>query len=291
MSSLRNVILCADDYGLSDGVSRGIAELAAMGRLSATGAMTNMPGWRRASPDLEPLRRRIGIGLHLNLTTGAPLGPMAGLAPAGRFPSLLELLAKAFRGGLDGAEIMGEIARQLDAFEEAQGAAPSFVDGHQHVHVLPGVREALLRVLRGRGLAGRVWLRDPADRTISIVRRPVGRGKALVVRTFARGFAREAHAAGFVTNRGFSGFAPFDLSVPAHRIFEAALSRMDRVPLVMCHPGYGDDELRGLDPAVESRVAELEYLKSDGFGALLEERGIRLVPGVALPGAAKPEFS
>ena len=48
MGSFRNVILCADDFGLADGVSRGIVELAEMGRLSATGAMTNMPGLRWA---------------------------------------------------------------------------------------------------------------------------------------------------------------------------------------------------------------------------------------------------
>lgn len=279
MSSFCSVILCADDYGLSDRVSRGIAELAEMGRLSATGAMTNMPGWRRTAPDLRPLKGRIGIGLHLNLTTGAPLGPMAQLAPSGRFPRLKELLARAVQGRLERAEIAGEIARQLDAFEVAHGEPPSFVDGHQHVHVLPGVRGALFHTLRERGYAGRVWLRDPADTAPSILRRPVGRGKALIVREFARGFSREAHGAGFATNKGFSGFAPFDLSVPAKRIFESAFSNMGPSPLVMCHPGYVDEELRGLDPAVESRVAELDYLKSDAFGALLTERGIRLVPG------------
>jgi len=285
MSSFRNVILCADDYGLSDGVSRGIAELAAMGRLSATGAMTNMPGWRRTAHDLEPLKGRIGIGLHLNLTTGIPLGKMARLAPEGRFPPLGEVIAGAFRGRLNGGEVMGEIARQIDAFEEVHGKTPSFIDGHQHVHVLPGVREALFQVLRERGYAGRVWLRDPADRTLSILRRPVGRGKALVVAGLARGFSEAARAAGFATNRGFSGFAPFDLSVPAHRIFAAAFSNLGGAPLVMCHPGHADDELRGLDPAVESRAAELEYLKSDAFAALLEERGLRLVSGPETSGS------
>jgi predicted glycoside hydrolase/deacetylase ChbG (UPF0249 family) len=280
MSSFRSVILCADDYGLSDGVSRGIAELAEKGRLSATGAMTNMPGWRRAAPDLKPLRGRIGIGIHLNLTTGSPLGEMPQLAPTGRFPQLKDLLTKALKGQLDEAETAGEIARQLDAFEEAFGEAPSFLDGHQHVHVLPGVRGPLLHVLRKRGYAARMWLRDPADGVVPILRRPIGRGKALIVKGLARGFAREAQAAGFVTNKGFSGFAPFDLSVPANRIFEAAFSHLGRSALVMCHPGYVDDELRELDPALESRIAELEYLRSDAFAAMLEERAINLVPGL-----------
>lgn len=284
MPSFCNVVLCADDYGLSDGVSRGIAELAALGRLSATGAMTNMPGWRRAAPALGPLKGRIGIGLHLNLTAGSPLGAMPRLAPQGRFPRLGDLLAGAFRGRLDGAEIRGEIARQIEAFEEVHGEPPAFVDGHQHVHVLPVVRQALLQVLRERGDAGRLWLRDPAERMTAILRRPVGRGKALAVKGLAGGFARKAHAAGFATNEGFSGFGPFDLSVPAGRVVAAAFSHLGPRPLVMCHPGYGDDELRSLDPAVESRAEELDYLKSEAFGALLEERGIRLVPAPVRPG-------
>jgi predicted glycoside hydrolase/deacetylase ChbG (UPF0249 family) len=44
----------------------------------------------------------------------------------------------------------------------------------------------------------------------------------------------------------------------------------------MCHPGHVDAELRSLDPAVESRTEELNYLASDAFRDLLEERRIRL---------------
>jgi len=284
MSFSRNVILCADDFGLADGVSRGIVELAERGRLSATGAMTNMPGWRRAAPDLRPLKGRIAVGLHLNLTAGAPLGPMPNLAPSGLFPALRDLLPMALKRRLPAAEIAREIGRQLDAFLEAHGEAPAFVDGHQHVHVLPGVRQALIQVLTERGHAGRVWLRDPSDRWSTILRRPIGRNKALVVKSFARGFAKSAHRAGFATNEGFSGFAPLDLSVPAERVFAEAFSHLGPRPVVMCHPGHVDEELRALDPAVESRVAELNYLKSDAFSAMMEER--RLTLSSDLPVAA-----
>ncbi|MEE1654833.1 ChbG/HpnK family deacetylase [Microvirga sp. CF3062] len=277
MGLSRNVILCADDFGLADGVSRGIVELAEMGRLSATGAMTNMPGWRRAAGDLRPLQGRIAVGLHLNLTTGSPLGLMPQFAPSGVFPTLKDLLPKALSRKLLADEIAQEIERQLDAFIEAHGEPPAFVDGHQHVHVLPGIRLALIKVLTERGYAGRIWLRDPSDRIAAILRRPIGRSKALIVKSLSQGFARAAHAAGFDTNEGFSGFAPLDLSVPAERVFKEAFSKLGLRPLVMCHPGYVDDELRGLDPAVESRVEELNYLKSDAFRELLEERGLRLV--------------
>jgi len=276
MVSMRSVVLCADDFGLTEGVSRGILELAEAGRVSATGAMTNMPGWRRSAPGLRPLKGRFGIGLHLNLTTGSPLGPMPHLAPGGAFPPLKGLLTKALTGRLPAGEIRAEVARQIDAFEEAHGEPPDFVDGHQHVHVLPVVRQALMGVLKGRGYAGRLWVRDPSDRTAAIVERRIGRRKALLVKLLARGFRETARAAGFDTNEGFSGFAPFDLSVPPDRIFAEAFLNPGPRPVVMCHPGYGDEELSGLDPAVESRDAELAYLLSDAFRELIEGRHIAL---------------
>lgn len=281
MVSPRSVVLCADDFGLSDGVSRGILELAEAGRLSATGAMTNMPGWRRNAPALARVKGRIGIGLHLNLTTGSPLAPMPHLAPGGTFPSLKDLCVKAVTGRLPPVEIRGEIVRQLDAFIEAHGEPPSFVDGHQHVHIVPVIRSALLRVLEEKGYGGRLWVRDPSDRVSAILRRPIGRVKALVVKEMALGFARRARAAGFWTNDGFSGFSPLDLSVSAQSVFESAFIDLGAKPVVMCHPGYVDAELRSLDPAVDSRPAELEYLKSDAFAAVLEGRGITLVPGLS----------
>ncbi|MFL4993994.1 MAG: ChbG/HpnK family deacetylase, partial [Microvirga sp.] len=125
MSSFRSVILCADDFGLADGVSRGIVELAEMGRLSATGAMTNMPGWRRMARSLMPLRDRIAVGLHLNFTAGTPLGPMPRLATLGAFPALKDLLPKALKRQLPDSEIAEEISRQIEAFEEAFGDAPA----------------------------------------------------------------------------------------------------------------------------------------------------------------------
>lgn len=288
MSPQRQVVLCADDFGLTDGVSRGILDLAERGRLSATGAMTNMPAWRRAAPDLRSFMGRIGIGLHLNLTVGVPIQPMPHLAPGGSFPPLGALLSSSLRGRLSVDEIGEEIHRQIVAFEAVLGAAPDFVDGHQHVHVLPPVRQALFSALTERGYAGRVWLRDPSDRMTSILRRPVSRGKALIVKALARGFREQARAAGFRTNEGFSGFSPLDMTVPARRIFATSFTNLGPKPMVMCHPGYVDDELRDLDPAVESRPEELAYLQSDAFAELLAEQDIALSAAPAPMVQAQP---
>jgi predicted glycoside hydrolase/deacetylase ChbG (UPF0249 family) len=272
---LKTVVLCADDFGISEGVSRGILDLCAKGRLSATSAMTNCPAWARCAPALRDHVGRVGVGLHLTLTAGAPLGPMPRFAPEGTFPPLGDLLPQALRSGLPLEEIGAEIERQLDAFADAFGRAPDFVDGHQHVHALPGVRQALLAALERRGHAGALWLRDPSDRLSAILRRGVAASKAVTVRTFAAGFQWAARRAGFDTNEGFSGFSPFEPSAVAVT-FERAFRHLGPRPVVMCHPGYPDEELRRLDPVVGVRRDEFDYLASDAFADLLAQRGVVL---------------
>jgi hypothetical protein len=177
-------------------------------------------------------------------------------------------------------EIADEIGRQLDAFADAVGREPDFIDGHQHVHALPGIRQALLGVLSARGLARRLWLRDPSDRLAAIAQRRLAAPKALVVAALSRGFGAQARAAGFRTNAGFSGFSSFDPSADLDRDFGRYLRAIGPAHLVMCHPGETDNG-EGLDEVVEARRRELTYLSSPEFGRLLATRNVQLVPAPA----------
>ena len=274
--STRPLILCADDYALSPGVTLGILDALAKGRLNATGAMTNRPLWKEAAPDVAGFADRADIGLHLNLTFGAPLGAMPNLAPSGVLPMLRPFLKAARAGLLPREEVRAEIARQLDAFEDAMGRPPDFVDGHQHVQVLPGVRDWLLEELVKRGLAGRLWLRDSSDRLPRILARRVELPKALVLAALGRGFAAQAHGLGFHTNEGFAGFSAFDLRRDYGRDFARYLVRPGARHLVMCHPGHVDSDPSAGDDVREPRARELEFLLSDRFAHGLGAAGFHL---------------
>ncbi|TCR61168.1 ChbG/HpnK family deacetylase [Bosea sp. BK604] len=254
-------VLCADDFALTEGISRSILELLALGALTATGAMTSRPHWKRFAGELAAFSGRADLGLHLNLTCAAPLSPMRRLAPGGEFRALGDVAKAAASSREARAEIAAEIARQLDAFETALGRAPDFVDGHQHVHVLPGVRGAVLSAIQRRYPEGSVYLRDPADSSAAIRARGVAVGKALVIAGLAFGLRGQALRRGIKVNRGFSGVAPFD----PERDFASDLRRFLVRPgpshLVMCHPGHVDDELLGLDPVVATRPLEHAALK------------------------------
>jgi chitin disaccharide deacetylase len=276
LSAKARVVLCADDFGLTEGVSRAILALAESGRVSATSAMTNCPGWAAAAPALRALDGRIGVGLHLNLTAGRPVGAMAAFAPNRVFPRHREVLTRALTRRLPLAEIEGEVERQLDAFAAALGRAPDFIDGHQHVHVLPGVRGALVEVLKRRRLQS-VWLRDPAESVAAILDRRIAAGKALFVDALALGFGRFAGGAGFDTNEGFSGYRSFERPTDLAAVFEASFARLGPRPVVMCHPAHPDRELGSFDPIPQSRAEEFAYLGSERFGELLAERRVELV--------------
>jgi len=263
-------ILCADDFGISSGVSFGIEELAATDRISAASAIVTLPTWNREGLRLAALRERIAIGLHVNLTVGAPLAPMPDLAPSGSLPHLKDLLKRCFSGQPPNAsEVALEVQRQIDRFEEGTGHAPDFIDGHQHVHVLPGIRQGFLRALISRFQEGRPFVRDPADSFAAILARRCAVPKALSVAVLAAGFGAALRQAGFPTNNGFSGFSNFSTAVSYADELESFFQRTGRRHLIMCHPGYADAELSRLDPVVARRREELRCLLA---APALEER-------------------
>lgn len=268
----RDLTICADDYGLTQAVSDGILEAVEAGRLDATGAMTTRPHWKIAARDLASLGDAVEAGLHLDLTLGPPLTAMPQLAPGGRLPTIGGMIRLSQAGRLPEAEIRAEIAAQIDAFGEHYGRAPAFIDGHQHVHMLPGIRDWLWDAAAERGLAGKIWMRDSADRFSRIIKRGVEAPKAMIVALAGRGFAAGARRRGFAVNEGFSGFSAFDPRRDYAKDFVRFLAAPGRRHVVMCHPGRVDYELEQLDPATYSREQELEFLLSDRFKDILAAR-------------------
>jgi chitin disaccharide deacetylase len=269
--------LIADDYAMTAGVSRGILRLVEHGRISGAGAMTNRPHWKGWSHALRGFHGQADLGVHLNLTLGEPLTSMAKFAPGDVLPGIGDIAKAALSLRLPLPEISAEIAAQIEAFEQAVGHRPDFIDGHQHVHGLPGVRRALLSVMEARYAKGpRPWLRDPADSMPRIVKRGRQVQKALAVGGLASGFGGAARKAGFLTNEGFAGFSAFDPKQDYAADFRSYLTAPGGRHLVMCHPGEIDDELPRIDPVVETRPKELAFLLSDLSQELMAAAGLTL---------------
>lgn len=273
----RPIVVCADDYGLAPGVCDAIEALLASGRLSATSCMSGLPDWRSRAPGLRAVvaRRPADIGLHLTLTDQPPLSRAAGIACAGRLPALPRLLATALARRLPRAGLVDELRAQLDAFEDAWGDAPDYVDGHQHVHLLPGVRGPLLDEIERRYAPGRVWVRDCREPLARCLRRRVAVGKSAFITLLAGPLGRQLAARGMASNRGFSGLHDFSGRVDFGALMERFLGQAGARHLVHVHPGRVDAELRARDPLTDAREREFAYLASARYPQALRRAGLR----------------
>lgn len=275
------IVVCADDYGLAPGVCDGIERLIGLGRVSATGCMTGCPAWASRAAGLRALvaRHPADVGLHLTLSDQAPMAGAAvgrGLGGSGgALPPIGRLIALAHGRRLSGVALGEEIRAQLDAFEDAFGGPPDFVDGHQHCHQLPQVRDALLAELVRRGLAGRAYVRSCRESLAALLARRVAVPKALVVGAIGGRFPRIAAHAGFASNDSFRGIYDFSDRVAYRALFRRFLRGRGRRILVHCHPGRVDAALAAADPLTTPRERELAYLGSAACGEDLAEAGVR----------------
>ena len=253
----RRLALCADDFGMAPGVCEGIVELAGDGRLTAISCLANAGHWRNGAAMLAALSPAVEVGLHFNLTEGRAVSPdLTRLWP--RLPTLPRLITLAHLGRIPLAAVRAEFDAQLDAFASAARRRPNFVDGHQHVHHLPVVRDVLLDAMAG-------WEPKPAVRNTGRVLGPGYRIKrALIEATGGRALQRGLARAGIPHNAALTGV--YDFAEPEYR----ALMRgwLASVPtegaLLFCHPG-APARAAGSDPIAVARVREYRYLRSGGF--------------------------
>ena len=240
----RRIIVCADDYGLTRPVNAAIRELLAAGRINATSVMVLAPAFDQLEPDalrqLQTANRSIQIGLHVTLT--APFQPQtSGFAPLreGAFLPLPDTLRAAIarRFRVDG--LAAEIAAQLRSFALAFGGPPDFVDGHQHVHLFPQIRDAFLEQVAVA--APNAWVRQ-CGRAVPLTKR-MHDPKGLLLDILSVAFRRKARRLGLRSNPAFAGTYDFDAGLDYAKLFPKFLEGLPDGGLVMCHPGVADAEL------------------------------------------------
>jgi len=265
------VALCADDYGLSPGVDEGILALAEARRITAFSCITASPRWEESARQIKQLSGSVDIGIHFTLTQLAPLGSMPRTAPAGKFPAMNRLYMQAVTRMLDLDEISQELGRQLSAFTEATGREPDFLDGHHHVHQLPGVRDVVTRLWGKRG-----WVRNTATSPSRVIARGIARPRATVLAAFGAAARRTWRAAGIATNSDFAGVRNFDEPGSYRPLMVRYLQDAQSGLLIMCHPGRADARLAEIDHVTGAREQELAYLRSEDFSADLRTAGCEL---------------
>lgn len=261
---MRSIVLIADDFGLSPAVDVGIIELVACGRLSGFGCLTQLPRWSNAVKALDLAQLKVGsiqIGLHLNLSQG--------FGDAWHHP-LPRLIAGAYAGLLPRDRIRESLRIQWDRFTQALGRPPDYVDGHQHVHQLPIVRDCLLELLEMESTS--LWVRITSP---VIAPKPAIKGW-MIAHLGAEKLRQQALRQGVATNGNFGGIYGFDQTQKGYaELMQRWLKAANDGTVIMCHPGRAARISRD-DPIAPARAHELGFLGSEAFGDLLLSQSCRV---------------
>ncbi len=257
----------ADDFGLSLPVSRCVVELAHLGRVQSTSCLSGAAPWAECARLLRDAPASLYRGLHFNLTEGVALSAELRRAWP-RLPSLPQLLILAHLRQLPLAAIALEWQAQWQAFAQATGHAPQFVDGHQHVLHLPGVLEVGLAALdvvacKRQDLTPVTPVMTPVRNTGLVLGPGFNFKRAVIERSGGRALLDQLRRQGIPHNPALLGVYDFK-----SRDYGALMKTwLAAVPnsgaMLFCHPG-APPGLPG-DAIAAARLREAAYLASTDF--------------------------
>lgn len=267
----RLLIVNADDYGLTPGVSHGILRAHRHGIVTSTSVLALAPGFREAGVWLGETPS-LGVGVHL-----AAVGEDPPLLPAAQIRSLVDrrgrlpanwkhFLLHALSGRIRPAELEREFAVQIERVL-ALGVPVTHLDTHQHLHLWPQVREAVLRLARRFGV-----------RAIRIPRSSARRISGLGIALFAARLRRRAEEEGLTFPDATVGFEESGHMGPARlaRAIDRLARSSARTAEIIVHPGEAHDLDRERYAWGYRWGDELAALVDGEARAHLERTGFRL---------------
>jgi predicted glycoside hydrolase/deacetylase ChbG (UPF0249 family) len=253
----KQLIVTADDFGLTDGVNRAIMRAHQEGVVTSASLMVNSPAFESAV-ELARQNPSLDIGLHLDLTNK----PFA-------------LAVRPHKLDLE-REVRTQTEKALGT-----GLAITHLDGHKHVHVIPAVLKVIRAVAPEYGIRAIRTMNVRSAGTMSLLRcNPKARLTIIEQLIFAKGARRAWRFClpnAMLGPDRFYGIAEtgfLDLEAFENIIQDVGVG----VHEVMCHPGYLDADLRRQPTRLLSqRERELEMLTSQEARNLIRSSGIELI--------------
>jgi chitin disaccharide deacetylase len=285
---VKNLIVNADDLGWTDGINRGILEAFHHGMVTSTSLLANGAAFA-GGVDAARSAPGLGVGVHLNLSDGSPIADRETiptlLNSGGEFAGGPEsLLLRRARGGLMLLEVEKEWDAQIQKIRAA-GIAPTHLDGHKHVHMLPGLFEIALRLAKRHDIGAirvaleasslRAALSSGSKRNPGVVMKQGVQARGL--KLLARDAREQAEHAGISTADYFCGIAQTG-ELTREGVEQLVKNLPDGTTELMCHPGYMDSALQKTTTRLQdSRQTELQILTDPGIRNLVASLGIRLI--------------
>ena len=252
----------ADDFGLTEGINKGILESACNGILNSVSFMVNAPA---SSDAVSIIKKHPGlfkrVGLHFNLVgnQGCERPSYRYLTDAkGCYPDRWSTLAKliARHGSKVLAEIETELRRQIEVMKDTV-IQPAHIDSHDHVHCFPGISEIVVRLARQYDI---LYVRCPHE-TAPLISKRFLNVKRMIVGRIASLLRNKIQSAGLETSNNFSGLTDGG-NMTKERLIDILNEYNGGILEIMCHPGFTDLKLLEIFPANYKWENEVDALTS-----------------------------
>lgn len=280
---MRRLIINADDFGLTSGVNRAIAESNRSGVLTSATMMANAQA-SAAAIDIAREQPALKTGCHIVLIDGVPISANLPSLTNGsaRFRSSLKQFAlAAVRKQIAAEEIQREAEAQIRKIQ-TRGIALTHVDSHKHTHMFPQVLRPVLRAARACGIRA---VRNPFEPLRSWPLNMVLGSPALWLRSagvmafqmFAGEFRRTLKEEAMLSTDGTVGIA-----ATGKLDQKMLLGILNALPEgtweLVCHPGYSDADLQAAGTRLtQSRETELAALISEETKEAIARQKIELI--------------
>ena len=268
----RNLIINADDFGLTAGISQAIVEAHEHGIVSSTSAIVVTPTFEQAA---QLLHAHPGLGCGVHLTA---VGEDTLLTPANDAPTLisntglppnnwLTLFIGLMTGRIAVAEIEQEFRLQIERALDA-GIAVTHLDSHQNVHLWPSIAKVVCRLAKSYKIPA-VRLPKSGGRRIS----------GLMLNRFSARFRRLAAAHGLRMPSAYEGFDQAGRMTLEQLLASITrLAALDQpVAELSCHPGFTEDPDRHRYPWAYQWGTEYAAITSPRARELVQDLNLNLV--------------
>ena len=288
---LRNLIVNADDFGLTLGVNRAIVEAHRDGIVTSATLMATAPD-SSFNDAVEAARAfpKLSVGCHVVLVDGKPVSPPGALEtllairsaePENFYASLSAFAARATLGGFDREQLVTEITAQIRKIQAA-GLEVTQLDSHKHAHVFPEILAAMVRAAR---ICGVRFIRNPFVPLRAVkAQQFAGKRKLLkrygqvrILNTFSRHFRQQMQRAGLRSADGVIGV--IETGLQSDTLLRQALAGLPEGTWeLVCHPGYADADLRAVHTRlIETREHERDLLTSPALKDFLDQQKISVI--------------
>jgi predicted glycoside hydrolase/deacetylase ChbG (UPF0249 family) len=264
------LIINADDFGLTTGVNRAIAELHQAKAVTSATLMATGAAFEDAVAIAHD-HPTLGVGCHIVLTDGIPASPPESipslLGPDGKNfrPSLLDFVQALLRGNIREEDIEREAMAQMQKIRQA-GIPITHFDTHKHTHLFPAVARPLLRVAERTGIGA---IRNPFEQSWSLALGHGSRLRRFQVKLLGGLRTKFAELPQILDERVFTTDGTLGISATGHLDAPTLRQILNTLPAdgtfeLCCHPGYNDKDLDHITTRLRSH-RDVERL------ALLEE--------------------